>query len=155
MLGEPFKSSHVILGEEIANTCHEAYIRSPSKLAPPIFDFGGTRIEATVLNDDRIKSHDFPSQPIETYFILWRLTRNPIYRKWGSEILDRYIARFAFYNAVPLTGINNVLVPEVDIQYANNANSNERQTSHTLAETLKVNNLAYPSHILLNVALQL
>lgn len=127
------------MGEAIANTCHEAYARSPSKLAAPLFEFGVANELDPRFSDPIIRSFDYPSQSIETYFVLWRLTRNPKYRQWGSETVDSLIARYRYNNYVQaINGVRDVLVADTDVNYAAGGNGFPRQSSHTLAEYFKV-----------------
>lgn len=56
------------LGRKLADTCHEFYVRSNSKLAPAMFTFGAKATqgqEATLnldYNSDGAKIYEYPSQ---------------------------------------------------------------------------------------------
>ena len=82
------RSADKSLAEQIARTCNEMHIRSPTHVAP----------ESVVPN----KKSDFVSEDsasklrpemIETLFYLWRTTHDPKYREWGWNIflgIERY-----------------------------------------------------------------
>ena len=69
-------------------------------------------------------------ETVESYFLMWRLTKDPKYREWGWEMvqaLDKHCKAEAGYS-----GIRNVY------QVASgSANQDDVQQSFFLAETLK------------------
>ena len=121
-------------------------MRTVYKLAPYLFDFtpDGTP-EARIWPELDDKGYTYHPQPIETYLILWRLTRNPKYRKWGSEILDRMIEKFRnadrdiMYWGVLIMGTKSILSPfDRDVYSGGLYNDDRVQQNHVLAETFKV-----------------
>lgn len=81
------------IGEGIANTCHEAYIRSDTKLAPESFKFSNG-VEAKAIKSS-VKYYILRPETVESYFVLWRLTKNPKYREWGWEVVQVCISAIA------------------------------------------------------------
>lgn len=71
------------LGTEIANTCHESYDRTATKLGPESFHFTNA-VEAKAVRVNE-KMYMLRPEVIETYFIMWRLTHEQKYRDWGWE----------------------------------------------------------------------
>lgn len=88
---DKFKNKYMELGIAITHTCHEAYMRTISKLAPTLFGFDDDPlIEARYDLDPSIVpvlTYHLSSPAAEVYFIMWRLTHNPIYREWGWELM--------------------------------------------------------------------
>lgn len=70
----------------ITNTCHESYDRSPTKLGPESFRFTDA-IEAKALKSSE-KYYILRPEVIESYFIMWRLTKDPKYREWGWQAVQ-------------------------------------------------------------------
>lgn len=81
--GSSNKQHYLNLGGEIAKTCHESYDRTATKLGPESFRFSGNT-EATALRSNE-KYYILRPEVIETYFYMWRLTKDPKYREWGWE----------------------------------------------------------------------
>lgn len=109
----------------ITNTCHESYDRSPTKLGPESFRFTDA-IEAKALKSSE-KYYILRPEVIESYFIMWRLTKDPKYREWGWEAvqaLEKHCRVSGGY-----TGIKNV--------YLEDPSQDDVQQSFFLAETLK------------------
>ena len=101
------------LGKEVTATCHESYARSPTKIGPEIMDFNPVRAHG---NDFQSQASSFLLRPgshlsslavshlnqlislsgttetVESYFVLWRLTHDPIYREWGWEAFEVLIS---------------------------------------------------------------
>jgi len=114
------------LGKEITATCHESYARSPTRIGPEIMDFNPVRARNA---DFATQASSFLLRPetIESYFILWRLTHDPIYREWGweaFEAIEQYCRMEVGY-----AGLHDVNNPR-------STNDNVMQ-SWFLAETLK------------------
>ena len=90
------------LGEEITKTCHESYDRSNTKLGPEVMVFTGSSEGRGVSNNKYI----LRPETVESYFLMWRLTKDPKYRDWGWEMvqaLDRHCKAEGGYS-----GIRNV-----------------------------------------------
>lgn len=117
--------TYMSVAEGIIKTCHEAYNRSMTKLAPESFRFSDALEAKALKNSD--KYYILRPETVESYFTLWRLTGDSKYRKWGWEVveaLEKYCRSEAGYS-----GIRNVyqVAPQQD----------DVQQSYFLAEMLK------------------
>lgn len=74
------------LAEEITSTCHESYDRTSTKLGPESFRFT-EGMEARALKTSE-KYYILRPEVIESYFVMYRLTKNPKYREWGWEAVQ-------------------------------------------------------------------
>ncbi|CAG2058138.1 unnamed protein product, partial [Timema podura] len=74
------------IADGVTNTCHEAYDRTATKLAPEVFRFTDS-IEAKSLKSNE-KYYILRPETFESYFIMWRLTKDPKYREWGWEAVQ-------------------------------------------------------------------
>lgn len=74
------------IAEAITNTCHESYDRTATKLGPEAFRFTEA-IEAKALKSNE-KYYILRPEVIESYFIMWRLTKQQKYRDWGWEAVQ-------------------------------------------------------------------
>nr|CAD7462960.1 unnamed protein product [Timema tahoe] len=113
------------IADGVTNTCHEAYDRTATKLAPEVFRFTDS-IEAKSLKSNE-KYYILRPETFESYFIMWRLTKDPKYREWGWEAvqaLERHCRVAGGY-----TGLKNV--------YLEDSPKDDVQQSFFLAETLK------------------
>lgn len=70
----------------LTNTCHESYIRTSSKLGPESFRFT-EQAEARALKNNE-KYYILRPEVIESYFYMWRLTKDQKYRDWGWEAVE-------------------------------------------------------------------
>ncbi|XP_026466430.1 mannosyl-oligosaccharide alpha-1,2-mannosidase IA-like isoform X2 [Ctenocephalides felis] len=117
--------SYLLIGEQLAATCHESYDRTPTKLGPESFRFTEA-VEARAIKTTE-KYYILRPETIESYFVLWRLTKNQKYRDWGWEAvqaIERNCRASGGY-----TGIKNV--------YLEDSPKDDVQQSFFLAETLK------------------
>ena len=92
------------LAKGITNTCHESYDRSDTKLGPEAMRFSDS-IEARALKQNE-RYYILRPETVESYFLMWRLTKDPKYRDWGWEMiqaLDRHCKAEGGYS-----GIRNV-----------------------------------------------
>ncbi len=105
-----------------------------------VFDFGDGKLETVASENLFFKYYEYHPQPVETYLILWRLTHNPKYRKWGKEILDCITAKYKGETdeSNGIVGFSDVLDVRRRMNYKANENNLKRQRTHLLAETLKV-----------------
>ena len=143
-LSEQERLDYQKLAVDITNTCHESYIRAPTHLGiyiyfkkkyfkifkifltqgPESFYFISPGLEATSSNE---KNYILRPEVIESYFYLWRMTKDNKYREWAwdaVQALEKYCRTKNGYS-----GINNV--------YANKPGLDDVQQSFFLAETLK------------------
>lgn len=113
------------LGADITYTCHKAYNNSQTKLGPEGFRFDqSTEARATRQNE---KYYILRPETVESYFYLWRLTKDPKYRQWGWEAvqaLEKWCRTDGGYS-----GVRDV--------YQLNPPKDDVQQSFFLAETLK------------------
>lgn len=119
------KNYFLQLGKDITNTCHESYDRTATKLGPESFRFSES-IEARALKQNE-KYYIQRPEVIESYFVLWRVTKDPKYRQWGweaAQAIEKYCRVDGGY-----TGLKNV--------YSVDSAKDDVQQSFFLAETLK------------------
>lgn len=77
-------SNHLHLAEELIHTCYKMYSNQKLKLAPEIvhFDHRGMFVK-------KQDTHNLlRPETVESLFILYRITRDKKYRKWGWEIFN-------------------------------------------------------------------
>ena len=72
---------------------------------------------------------------IESYFVLYRLTRDPIYREWGWEAAEAIQRYCKAGQGRGYSGINNV--------DSNSPVQDDYQQSFFLAKTLKVSKMVF------------
>ncbi|PNF28973.1 Mannosyl-oligosaccharide alpha-1,2-mannosidase IA [Cryptotermes secundus] len=113
------------IAEAITNTCHESYDRTATKLGPEAFRFTEA-IEAKALKSNE-KYYILRPEVIESYFIMWRLTKQQKYRDWGWEAVQAIEKHCKV--AGGYTGLKNV--------YLEDPPKDDVQQSFFLAETLK------------------
>jgi len=113
------------IAQGITNTCHESYDRSDTKLGPEAFRFTDA-IEARALKQNE-RYYILRPETFESYFLMWRLTKDQKYRDWGWEAVQ------ALENSCKVeggyTGVKNV--------YQVGGQQDDVQQSFFLAETLK------------------
>jgi len=113
------------IAEGITNTCHESYVRSDTKLGPEAFRFTDA-VEARALKHNE-RYYILRPETFESYFLMWRLTKDQKYRDWGWEAVQ------ALENSCKVeggyTGIKNV--------YQVGGTQDDVQQSFFLAESLK------------------
>ncbi|CAH2265563.1 jg10096 [Pararge aegeria aegeria] len=113
------------VAKNLTQTCHEAYDQADTKLSPETFRFSG-EVEARALKYSE-KMYLMRPDTFESYFILWRLTKDQKYRDWGWEAvqaLEKYCRVEGGY-----TGLQNV--------YQSKPLGDDVQQSWFLAQTLK------------------
>ncbi|KAH3746007.1 mannosyl-oligosaccharide 1,2-alpha-mannosidase [Pelomyxa schiedti] len=120
---------HMHLAKEITRTCYEMWTRMPSGLAPEFVNFvDGSDFVAGA------KHFLLRPETLESMFILWRLTHDPIYQDWGWD-LWLAIDKHCKCAGGGYSGILNV----VDGKFV----KDDSQPSYFLAETLKYLYLLY------------
>ncbi|KAJ8978369.1 hypothetical protein NQ317_018601 [Molorchus minor] len=132
-------SRYMEVGEEITRTCHESYNRSYTKLGPEAFRFTeGAEARALKVFE---KYYILRPEVIESYFYMYRLTKDEKYRNWGWEAvqaLEKYCRVSGGY-----TGLKNV--------YSEEPQQDDVQQSFFLAETLKYLYLLFSDDSLLSL----
>lgn len=73
--------THMEIAEGLAHTCHESYARTPTGLGPESFRFT-EGIEARALKSSE-KYYILRPEAIESWFYMWRFTKDPKYREWA------------------------------------------------------------------------
>ncbi|XP_012276680.1 mannosyl-oligosaccharide 1,2-alpha-mannosidase IA isoform X1 [Orussus abietinus] len=116
---------HMEIAAGLTNTCHESYDRSATKLGPEAFHFIEGN-EARSLKSGE-KYYILRPETFESYFVMWRLTKDPKYREWGWEAVQA----LEQHCRVPggFTGLHNV--------YQLDSSKDDVQQSYFFAETLK------------------
>jgi len=121
------------IAKGITNTCHESYDRTDTKLGPEAFRFSEA-VEARALKQNE-RYYILRPETFESYFILWRLTKDPKYREWGWEAVQ------ALENSCRTdggySGIRNVYQVAEQAGEDVGGNKDDVQQSFFLAETLK------------------
>eukprot|EP01118_Nematostelium_gracile_P013748 TRINITY_DN5228_c0_g1_i1.p1 TRINITY_DN5228_c0_g1~~TRINITY_DN5228_c0_g1_i1.p1 ORF type:complete len:557 (+),score=113.11 TRINITY_DN5228_c0_g1_i1:81-1751(+) len=112
------------LGKQITRTCHEMYNRTATGIAPELVRFEG---ENDFLIPSNAKHYLLRPETAESFFVMYRLTKDPIYREWGWNIFT-HINR---YCRTPggFSGIRDVTTTTVE--------HDDLQQSFFMAETLK------------------
>ncbi|XP_024387299.1 mannosyl-oligosaccharide 1,2-alpha-mannosidase MNS3 [Physcomitrium patens] len=93
------------LAEELGKTCYEMYNVTATGLAPEIayFNIYGENHEVEGGRDDSFYKHDIRikradrhnllrPETVESLFLLYRITENPMYREWGWKIFQAFEA---------------------------------------------------------------
>merc|ERR1719489_252725 len=127
------------LGADITKTCHESYDRSPSKLGPEFFGF--TMGEEASYKYQRARHYMLRPEVIESYFYMWRPTKEQKYRDWGWEATQALLKHCKTEGG--FSGLKDV--------YQNNPVKDDVQQSFFLAETLKYLYLLFSEDDLVNL----
>lgn len=85
-LKDDHSSKYMDTAKQITNTCHESYDRTYTKLGPESFRFS-EGAEARALKSTE-KYYILRPETIESYFYLYRLTKDEKYRDWGWEAVQ-------------------------------------------------------------------
>merc|ERR1719369_2056747 len=129
------KQKWMKIAEEITRTCHESYENTVTKLGPEIIRFD------KFLNPfDR--SFLLRPETVESYFVLWRLTKDPKYREWGWQVVQALELNCKVEGGYSGLRDVNILKSYDDVQQ-----------SFFLAETLKYLYLLFSSDSLLDLDL--
>jgi mannosyl-oligosaccharide alpha-1,2-mannosidase len=110
-------------GKQLAYTCYQMYARHGSGLSPEYVDFNNGK-------NDFEKGRNAPyyllrPEVSETMFILYHLTKDPVYREWGWEV-------FQAIEEQTKTASAYAAIKDVDT-----LEKDDRMESFFLAETLK------------------
>ncbi|XP_050669727.1 mannosyl-oligosaccharide alpha-1,2-mannosidase IA-like isoform X1 [Leptidea sinapis] len=127
------------VARKLTHTCHESYDRSDTKLGPEAFRFSGA-VEARAMKSNE-KMYLLRPETFESYFIMWRLTKEQKYRDWAWEAvqaLEKHCRVEGGY-----TGLMNV--------YHSKPQGDDVQQSYFLAETLKYLYLIFADDSLLSL----
>ncbi|KYB24855.1 mannosyl-oligosaccharide alpha-1,2-mannosidase IA isoform X1 [Tribolium castaneum] len=137
-LKNDMSNRYMEVAKKITHTCHESYDRTNTKLGPEAFRFT-EGAEARALKNSE-KYYILRPEVIESYFYMWRLTKDQKYRDWGWEAVQA----LEKYCRVPggYTGLKNV--------YSDDPQKDDVQQSFFLAETLKYLYLLFSDDSLLS-----
>ncbi|KAK9874993.1 hypothetical protein WA026_005808 [Henosepilachna vigintioctopunctata] len=123
----------------ITNTCHESYDRSFTKLGPEAFRFTeGAEARALKSNE---KYYILRPEVVESYFYMYRITKEPKYREWAWEAAQA-LEKHCRVNG-GFSGLKNV--------YSEEPQQDDVQQSFFLAETLKYLYLIFSDDSLLSL----
>ncbi|GAA5975567.1 hypothetical protein JCM21900_002348 [Sporobolomyces salmonicolor] len=129
-------------GKELLRTCVDTYVRSKTGLAPEIVNFHRTAAAARKEGRDwfiNSRARAAPNPPIdarnilrpetvESLFVGWRLTGDPIYREWGWTIFQSFVK----HCRLPDGGFASILdVDRTPVKYE------DRMETFWISETLK------------------
>jgi len=78
---EVMRKKWMHIAEEITKTCRMSYENTVTKLGPEIIRFDE-------LHNHFDKSFLLRPETVESYFVLWRLTKDPKYRDWGWQVVQ-------------------------------------------------------------------
>lgn len=135
---EPIRSRHMSLASGIANTCHESCVKTRSGLGPESFIFSN-KVEAMAYGPSD-KYYILRPEILETYFYMWRFTKDPKYREWAwdfAQSLENFCKTEAGYQ-----GLRNVYQPVI---------KDDVQQSFFLAEVLKYLYLIFSDDSVINL----
>nr|CAB3263604.1 mannosyl-oligosaccharide 1,2-alpha-mannosidase IA [Phallusia mammillata] len=137
--GSKDEKHYLNLGAEIAHTCHTSYDKATLKLGPEAFHLGGGNEAVAVRANE--KYYILRPEVVETYFVMWRLTKDSKYRQWGWEAVEALRKNCQVENG--FSGIKDV--------YASQPQHDDVQQSFFLAETLKYLYLLFSDDDLLSL----
>lgn len=129
MHGMPKK--HLTLAEKLVETCYQMYAQMEAKLAPEIVYF---HVDNDTTADLDIHPQDafnlLRPETVESLMILYRVTKNEKYRRYGREIMAAFEKQCKLEKG-GYTSIGNVATGPVQRLYR------EEMESFFIAETLK------------------
>ncbi len=79
----PLKKAWFKRGANVTATCRKSYASTKTRVGPDKMQFSATVDAAGVQPNERT----FLQRPetVESYFVLWRLTKDPKYREWAWD----------------------------------------------------------------------
>ena len=130
------------MGENIGETCYQSYNRSPNKIGPEAFRFTTSKSDNNIKGTSKNERYYIlRPEVIETYFYLWRLTKDQKWRDYGWEAAQA-INKFCRSEA-GFSGLKDV--------YAEPPVKDDLQQSFFFAETLKYLYLLFSDDDLLDL----
>jgi len=90
VVDEPMRTHHMTFAKELMRTCYEFYRQTPTGLAPEIILFNNEP-NVDFIVDPHAHHNLLRPETVESLFVLWRTTRDPIYRQWGWEIFEAFV----------------------------------------------------------------
>ncbi|KAK9369107.1 glycoside hydrolase [Lipomyces kononenkoae] len=124
------QASDMKLAKDLTSTCYEMYKVTKTGIAPEIVYFN---MDPMATEDISIKWQDAHNlqrpETVESLFVMWRITKDPIYREWGWNIFEAFRKHARLDDGTGYTSLENV--NEVPPRPRDN------MESFWLAETLK------------------
>jgi len=120
----PNADDHLSVGADLTTSCHQAYDRTATHIGPETFEFTPN---AEFIVPTQSRYYILRPEVIESYFILWRTTKDPKYREWAWEAFQAIEKHCKVDGG--FSGIHNV--DQVPVSH------DDTQQSFFLAETLK------------------
>lgn len=74
------------LGANLTSTCHLSYATSETHLGPEVFSFTDSVEAVSVRAGD--KHYLLRPEVVESYFYMWRLTKDKKYREWAWDMVQ-------------------------------------------------------------------
>ncbi|XP_066952404.1 mannosyl-oligosaccharide alpha-1,2-mannosidase IA-like [Macrobrachium rosenbergii] len=139
-LPSPNSQREMEIAEGIAKTCRETYARTATGLGPDSFHFPQTKAGQEILPSAR--HYALRPEAIETWFYLWRLTKDQKYRDWAWDAAMA-LERHCRVESGGFSGISDV--------HRANPHKDDVQQSFLLAETLKYLYLIFSSDSLISL----
>ena len=125
-LSDAERKDYIDLAANITHTCHESYIRTPTKIGPESFHFERLETEAQAIRPNE-RYYILRPEVVEAYFYLWRLTKDNKYREWAWEAVQAFERHCKTENGY--SGIRDVYSPD--------GGKDDVQQSFFLQRTLK------------------
>jgi len=126
-MGADKKPEYLEVGAKIARTCYEMYKLSPMGLSPE---------SASLVNDQTgqiapaTTYYILRPEAVETFFYMWRLTKDQKYRDWAWEVFQA-IEKFCRVETGGYTGLRDVMRSSAD------QNQDDLMQTFLLGETFK------------------
>jgi mannosyl-oligosaccharide alpha-1,2-mannosidase len=85
------KEDDLMLAKDITHTCYEMYAQTATGLSPEIVVFNTKEGSTEDFIIKPLDKHNLQRpETVESLFILYRITGDPLYRKWGWEIFKSF-----------------------------------------------------------------
>ena len=83
---------HMTLAKKLMRTCNEMYTSTATGLAPEIVQFSLdiSSHDVGMKVDPHAQHNLLRPETVESLLIMWRVTKDPIYREWGWTIFDNF-----------------------------------------------------------------
>lgn len=86
------KEDDFMLGKEITHSCWKTYEGTATGLSPEIVVFNDQEGSTEDFYIKKLDKHNLQRpETVESLFILYRITKDPIYREWGWKIFESFI----------------------------------------------------------------
>lgn len=88
---DSIKEDDFLLAKDITHTCYKMYADTATGLSPEIVVFNTNEGSTEDFHIKPLDKHNLQRpETVESLFILYRITKDPIYRKWGWEIFQSF-----------------------------------------------------------------